>query len=55
LAEACLDRVAFSVVLYDSPDVVPFGNRLAAMTLSSLWDGKVPTNKAGEGASRGAI
>lgn len=37
LAEACGDRFAFGVVLYDSTDVVPFGDRLAAAPLSSLW------------------
>ena len=37
LAEACGDRFAFGVVLYDSADVVPFGDRLAAVPLSSLW------------------
>jgi predicted AAA+ superfamily ATPase len=37
LAEACGDRFAFGVVLYDSTDVVPFGDRLAAVPLSALW------------------
>jgi predicted AAA+ superfamily ATPase len=37
LAEACKDRFAFGVVLYDSADLVPFGNKLAAAPLSSLW------------------
>ncbi len=37
LAEACGDRFAFGVVLYDSTDVVPFGDRLAAAPLSCLW------------------
>jgi uncharacterized protein len=37
LAEACGDRFVFGVVLYDSTDVVPFGDRLAAAPLSSLW------------------
>ena len=37
LAEACGDRFAFGVVLHDSTDVVPFGDRLAAAPLSSLW------------------
>jgi len=55
LADACGDRFAFGVVLYDSADIVPFGDKLAAVPLSSLWDGKSPTNKAGKGASRGAI
>ncbi|BAP88729.1 ATPase (AAA+ superfamily)-like protein [Burkholderiales bacterium GJ-E10] len=55
LAEACGDRFAFGVVLYDSPNFVPFGDRLAAAPLSSLWDGKALPNKAGKGASPGAI
>jgi predicted AAA+ superfamily ATPase len=46
LAEACGDRFAFGVVLYDSADVVPFGDRLAAVPLSSLWDGAPRTNNA---------
>ncbi|MFG1375124.1 ATP-binding protein [Xanthobacter oligotrophicus] len=37
LAEACGDRFAFGVVLYDNTDIVPFGDRLAAAPLSSLW------------------
>jgi predicted AAA+ superfamily ATPase len=37
LAEACGDRFAFSVVLYDGTDVVPFGGRLAAAPLTCLW------------------
>lgn len=37
LAEACKDRFAFGVVLYDSADLVPFGEKLAAAPLSSLW------------------
>ncbi|MCW8307623.1 ATP-binding protein [Acidiphilium sp. PA] len=37
LAEACGDRFAFGVVLYDSTDFVPFGDRLAAAPLSCLW------------------
>jgi predicted AAA+ superfamily ATPase len=37
LAEACGDRFAFGVVLYDNADVVPFGDRLAAVSLSCLW------------------
>ncbi len=37
LAEACKDRFAYGVVLYDSTDLVPFGDRLAAVPLSSLW------------------
>lgn len=48
LAEACGDRFAFGVVLYDSADVVPFGDRLAAAPLSSLWNGAALGNKAGE-------
>ena len=37
LAQACGDRFAFGVVLYDSTDVVPFGDKLAAAPLSCLW------------------
>jgi len=37
LAEACGDRFASGVVLYDSTDVVPSGDRLAAAPLSSPW------------------
>ena len=45
LAEACGDRFAFGTVLYDSADVVPFGDKLAAAPLSSLWNGDSLTNK----------
>ena len=55
LAEACGDRFAFGVVLYDCMDVVPFGYRLAAAPLSTLWDGKASANKAGKRASHTAI
>jgi len=37
LAQACKNRFACGVVLYDSADVVPFGDKLAAVPLSSLW------------------
>lgn len=37
LAEACGNRFAYGAVLYDSTDRVPFGNKLAAIPLSSLW------------------
>jgi predicted AAA+ superfamily ATPase len=37
LASACGDRFAYGVVLYDSADLVPFGDRLAAVPLSALW------------------
>jgi len=37
LAEACKERFAYGVVLYDSTDLVPFGDKLAAAPLSSLW------------------
>jgi predicted AAA+ superfamily ATPase len=37
LAEACKDQFAFGVVLYDSADLIPFGDKLAAAPLSSLW------------------
>jgi uncharacterized protein len=38
LAQACKDRFAFGVVLYDSSDLIPFGDRLAAAPLSCLWN-----------------
>jgi predicted AAA+ superfamily ATPase len=38
LAAACKDRFANGVVLYDSTDLVPFGDRLTAVPLSSLWE-----------------
>ena len=38
MAEACKDRFAYGVVLYDSTDLVPFGDKLAAAPLSALWD-----------------
>ena len=34
LAEACKERFAHGVVLYDNTDFVPFGDRLAAVPLS---------------------
>ena len=37
LAEACKERFAHGVVLYDSHDFVPFGDKLAAAPLSCLW------------------
>ncbi len=37
LAEACGDRFAFGVALYDSTDVVPFDGKLAAAPISCLW------------------
>jgi predicted AAA+ superfamily ATPase len=37
LAEACKDQFAYGIVLYDSTDLVPFGDRLAAVPLSALW------------------
>lgn len=55
LADACGERFAFGVVLYDSPDVVPFGDTLAAAPMSSLWDGEVPTTTADRGTQRGSI
>ncbi|WP_372084549.1 ATP-binding protein [Tistrella mobilis] len=51
LAEACGDRFAFGIVLYDSADIVPFGDRLAAAPLSSLWDGESPAKITSKGAS----
>jgi predicted AAA+ superfamily ATPase len=37
LAEACGDRFAFGAVLHDTENVVPFGDKLAAVPLSCLW------------------
>lgn len=37
LAGACKDRFAYGVVLYDSDTVVPFGDRMSAVPISSLW------------------
>jgi predicted AAA+ superfamily ATPase len=37
LAQASKDKFAYGVVLYDSTDLVPFGDRLAAAPLSCLW------------------
>lgn len=37
LAEAAGSHFAYGVVLYDSTDIVPFGDRLAAAPLSCLW------------------
>ncbi len=38
LSDACKDKFAFGVVLYDSGDLIPFGDKLAAAPLSCLWD-----------------
>ena len=37
LAKACEERFAYGVVLHDSADFVPFGDRLAAAPVSCLW------------------
>jgi predicted AAA+ superfamily ATPase len=37
LAEAAGSRFAFGSVLYDHDQIVPFGDRMAAVPLSSLW------------------
>ena len=37
LADACGERFGYGIVLYDSTELVPFGNRLAAVPLSCLW------------------
>jgi predicted AAA+ superfamily ATPase len=37
LADACGDRFVAGFVLYDHDTVVPFGDRLFAVPLSSLW------------------
>jgi hypothetical protein len=33
----CPEHINQRVVLYDSADLVPFGDKLAAAPLSSLW------------------
>ena len=38
LAEACGDRFAGGLVLYDSGTAVSFGDRLAAVPMASLWN-----------------
>lgn len=38
LAEACGRQFAYGVVLYDGANLVPFGDRIAAAPLSSLWN-----------------
>lgn len=42
-AEACGEGFAFGVVLSDSTDLVAFGDRLAAASLSSRWSADAPT------------
>jgi predicted AAA+ superfamily ATPase len=37
LSEACGERFALGLVLYDHDKVVPFGDRLFAAPISSLW------------------
>lgn len=37
LAESCNDRFAQGVVLYDGTEIIPFGDRMAAVPLSVLW------------------
>ena len=37
LAEACGERFAYGVVLYDGTEFVPFAGRMAAAPLSCLW------------------
>ena len=37
LAEACGDRFALGLVLYDHDKAVPFGERLFAVPISTLW------------------
>ncbi len=37
LAEACGERFSYGVVLYDSTELVPFGDRMVAAPLSCLW------------------
>ena len=37
LAEACGERFSHGVVLYDSAELVPFGDRMVAAPLPCLW------------------
>jgi hypothetical protein len=37
VVEVCKDRFLFGAVLYDSDKIVPFGDRLFAAPISSLW------------------
>jgi predicted AAA+ superfamily ATPase len=37
LAEACGDRFALGLVVYDHDQIVPFGDRMLAVPLSALW------------------
>ncbi|MCY4609246.1 MAG: ATP-binding protein [bacterium] len=37
LAEACGERFSYGVILYDSTELVPFGDRMVAAPLSCLW------------------
>jgi len=37
LADACGDRFAFGVMLYDGDAIIPAGSKLAAAPLSCLW------------------
>jgi uncharacterized protein len=38
LAGACGDRFAYGVILYDSDASVAFGEKLAAVSVSCLWN-----------------
>jgi len=55
LAEARGDRFSFGVMHYSRSNVVPFGKKLAAAPLASLWAREAPTNQAGTGVRRGAL
>jgi hypothetical protein len=37
LREVCKGRFSFGAVLYDGVDVIPFGERLAAVPIAGLW------------------
>ena len=37
LAAACGDRFALGLVLYDHDRIVPFGDRMVAAPVSTLW------------------
>lgn len=38
LKEACDDRFAQGVVLYDGADTIPFGDKMTAVPISALWN-----------------
>jgi predicted AAA+ superfamily ATPase len=37
LSQACQEKFALGVVLYDADEIITFGNKLAAVPISCLW------------------